>query len=65
MAKSVFHNSIEYELSAIACSHLSLKEEQLSSVKAVYEGKDMFVRLLTGFGKSLVLIPIFSFCFQL
>ena len=53
MAKSAFHDSIEYGLSAIACSYLSLKDEQLSSVKAVYEGKDVFVWLQTGFGKSL------------
>ena len=43
----------KYGLSAIACSHPSLKEEHLSSVKAVHEGKDVFVWLPTGFGKSL------------
>ena len=32
---------------------LEHKEEQLSSVKAVYEGNDVFVWLPTGFGKSL------------
>ena len=46
MAESAFHDAVVYYgLCALACSHLELKEEQLSSVKAVYEGKDMFVWL--------------------
>ena len=32
---------------------MSLMEEQLSAVKAVYEGQDVFFRLPTGYGKSL------------
>ena len=30
----------------------SLKEEQLSAIKVVYEGHNVFVRLTTGYGKS-------------
>ena len=32
---------------------LTLKNEQLSAIRAVYERKDVFVWLPTGFGKSL------------
>ena len=53
MAESAFHDAVVYGLSALACSDLALKEEQLPSVKAVCEGKDVFVWLPTGFGKSL------------
>ena len=45
-----------YGLSAPACSHLTLKEEQLSFVKALHEGKDVFVWLPTGFGNILSLL---------
>ena len=37
----------------LASCCLTIKEEELLSVKAMYEGEDMFVRLLTWFGKSL------------
>ena len=53
MAESAFRDVVVYGPSALACSHLELKVEQLSSAKAVYEGKDVFVWLPTGFGKSL------------
>ena len=33
-------------------SGMSLKEEQLSAIKAVYEGRNVFVCLPTGYGKS-------------
>ena len=32
---------------------MSLKEDQLSAIKAVYEGRNVFVCLPTGYGKSL------------
>ena len=32
---------------------MSLKEEQLSAIKAVYERQDVFVSLPTGYGKGL------------
>ena len=51
--KSCFEDAVAYGLATLSLSHLTLKEEQLLSVKAVYEGKDVFVSLPTGFGKSL------------
>ena len=33
-------------------SGMSLKEEQFSAIKAVYEGRNVFVCLPTGYGKS-------------
>ena len=53
MAASAFHYVIVYSTFALACTYLELKEEQLSSVKAVYKEKDVFLWLPMGFGKSL------------
>ena len=52
MAESAFHNAVVYGLSALAGSCLELKDDYLSSVKAVYEGKDVFVWVPMGFRKS-------------
>lgn len=40
--------------------HFTLREQQLQAMKAVYDGKDTFCMLRTGFGKSLIyqLTPI-------
>ena len=40
-------------LSTLGSSHLQLKEEQKKAVQAICEGRDVFVWLPTGFGKSL------------
>ena len=40
----------------LGMSHLELKSQQKQAIVAVYEGKDVFVFLPTGFGKSV--------CFQ-
>ena len=53
MTESTFHDAVVNSLSVLTSCHLELKEEQLSSMKAVYKGKDVFVWVLTGFGKSL------------
>ena len=50
IAGSVFHDAIVYGLSALTCSHPTLEEERLLSVKAVYEGKGVFAWLPMGFG---------------
>ena len=51
-----FCNAVTYALKQLRMSDLTLREEQLQSMRAVYGGKDVFVCLPTGFGKSL--------CFQ-
>ena len=53
MAKDAFGDAIAYSLSALISSSRTLKEEQLLSMKAVQEGKDVFVWLPVGLGKSL------------
>ena len=45
--------SISYALEKIACSTVVLKAEQATCIKCIYEGKDVFLWLPTGFGKSL------------
>ena len=49
MAESSFRDAIVYGLSVLTSSCLTLKEEQLLSVKAMY----VFVWLAMGFGQSL------------
>ena len=50
---SEFSDAVTFSLLKLGLSGVSLKEEQLSSIKAAYEGKDVFVCLPTGYGKSL------------
>ena len=51
-----FADGVNYALSKLGMSHLELKSQQKQAIVAVYEGKDVFVFLPTGFGKSV--------CFQ-
>ena len=46
---SEFDRAVAYSLSRFG---KKLKPEQEASIEHVYEGKDVFVRLPTGFGKS-------------
>ena len=46
-----FDGAISYALKRVDCP--SLKPEQRDSIKAVYDGKDVFVWLPTGYGKSI------------
>ena len=52
-ASDVFADALSYSLNQLGLPHLSLKEEQRLAVKAIYEGRDVFVWLPTGYGKSL------------
>ena len=46
-------HSILYALEHLGCASVTLKDEQTACVKAIYEGKDIFLWLPTGFGKSM------------
>ena len=48
-----FTDGVRYALSQLQMSHLTLKDQQLQAINAVYSGKDVFVFLPTGFGKSI------------
>ncbi len=48
-----FSSALTFSLGQLKLPGLSLKEEQRAAIKAVYEGKDVFVSLPTGYGKSL------------
>ena len=52
-AVACFEEAVASALAALGSSGLQMKEEQKRAVRAVYEGKDVFVCLPTGFGKSL------------
>ena len=45
--------SITYALERVSCSAIALKTEQRDCISHLYEGKDVFLWLPTGFGKSL------------
>ena len=45
---------VSYALLKLQMSDVSLKAEQRSSMKAIYDGRDVFVWLPTGYGKSLL-----------
>ncbi len=50
---SAFVDATAFSYKQLGLPHVSLKDEQSSAIKAIYEGRDMFVCLPTGFGKSL------------
>lgn len=48
-----FSECVSYALLKLKMSDISLKAEQRSSMKAIFDGHDVFVWLPTGYGKSL------------
>jgi ATP-dependent DNA helicase RecQ len=61
-----FDLAISYALERVGCPSLTLKPEQRASIKAVYDGKDVFLWLPTGFGKSICYTTLpFVFDFKL
>ncbi len=44
-----FSSALTFSLGQLKLPGLSLKEEQRAAIKAVYEGKDVFVSLPTGY----------------
>jgi len=52
-----FDRALAYAFSCVKQEGLSLKDQQVEAVKLLSEGKDVFMWLLTGYGKSI--------CYQL
>ena len=48
-----FSSALTFSLGQLKLPGVTLKEGQRAAIKAVYEGKDVFVCLPTGYGKSL------------
>ncbi len=48
-----FEEAVQFALERLHMKDLHPREEQLQSIKAVYDGLNVFVCLPTGFGKSL------------
>ena len=51
---SSFDQGLTLALQRVGKGHLTLKEEQISAIRHVFDGMDVFVWLPTGFGKSIV-----------
>ena len=51
-SEDFFYEAVSFSLSRLGLSSVSRKEEQLSTIRAVYEGQDVFVCLPmpTGYG---------------
>ena len=52
-ASEAFSRALSFSLVQLGLPNVVLKEEQRCAVKAIYEGRDVFVCLPTGYGKSL------------
>ncbi len=53
LSRQSLSECVSYALVKLQMSDVSLKVEQRSSMKAIYDGRDVFVWLPTGYGKSL------------
>ena len=51
--EKAFNDAVLYGLLRIGKPIITLKAQQLEAVHHMYEGKDVFLWLLTGFGKSV------------
>ena len=48
-----FNKALKFALCCIGKSDFTLKAEQLDAIKCIHDGKDIFLWLPTGFGKSI------------
>ena len=48
-----FNSGLSYALSCLKFGDLKLKDKQREAIKAVYDDKDVFLWLPTGYGKSI------------
>ena len=46
-----FSSAVAYALSCLGQQDIVLKEKQSEAIKSIYEGKDVFAWLPTGYGK--------------
>ena len=60
-----FDEAMVYALGSIGKAGLSLKEEQRRAVRHIFDGKDTFVWLPTGFEKSIFFFFFFTFFFMI
>ena len=49
----LFDECLAYAMKRIGKDGLHIKDEQKQAIREVYEGKDVFVWLPTGYGKSV------------
>ena len=49
----LFTDALSYALSRVGLSSIALKQEQLTAIRYLYQRKDVFLWLPTGFGKSV------------
>ncbi len=60
MSSSSFEEAVQFALERLHIEDLGPREEQLQSIKAVYDGLNVFVCLPTGFEKVFVTRPFRS-----
>lgn len=53
LVRSSFLDGVLYALKQLQKEELVLKEERLKAIRAVYDRRDVFVLLPTGFGKNV------------
>ena len=58
-----FNEAVLYAVSRPRLSNVELKREQLAAICFLYDGKDVFLWLPAGFGKS-VCYEVLPFCFN-
>ena len=63
---AAFSSGVAYAISCLGQQDIVIKEKQSEAIKSIYEGKDVFAWLSTGYGKSLrYQLLLFLFDFQL
>ena len=63
---AAFSSEVAYTVSCLGQQDIVIKEKQSEAIKSIYEGKDVFAWLPTGYGKSLLYqLLLFHFDFQL
>ena len=56
-----FDKALKFTLCCIGKGDFTLKVEQPDAIKCIYDGKDVFLWLPTGFGKSMTLPFVFNY----